>query len=84
MTEPLPKTLAQKHADRALDEAVVKVLAAYNLLPEQATPLEVANAYWEVACGLMTSAFDTIQEITNGNAQAVGEELPVRESGAAD
>lgn len=61
------KTLAQKHADRALDEAVAKILQAYNLLPEQATPLEVANAYWEVCSGLMSSALDTIQEITGGD-----------------
>jgi hypothetical protein len=76
------KTLAQKHADAALDEAVAKVIKAYNLLPEEATAIEVASAYWEVAGGLMSSALDTIQEITNGEAE--GRLSQVREQGAVE
>jgi hypothetical protein len=84
MSSPDGKTLAQKAADRAMDEAVAKVIRAYNLLPEEATPLEVASAYWEVASGLMTSALDIIQEYTNGDAEAVGAELSEREGSPAD
>ena len=69
MTEPAKKTLAQKAADRALDEACVRVVEVYGMLPEESTMIDVIDAYRELCDGIMAGAINFVRGMADGQVR---------------
>ncbi len=58
----MAKTLAQKHADAQLDEALTRVIEAYKLLPNKPNAVDVLRAYNEITSGIISGVLDTLEE----------------------
>ena len=57
----MAKTLAQKAADRQLDEALARVIEAYGLLPAEPNAVDYLRAMQDISSGIMVGALDRLE-----------------------
>lgn len=77
------RTLAQKAADKKLDDAIVRVVEAYDLLPAEADALDYMAALAEICSGILAGGIDALRE-RNADGEAEGRRPQVHEQGAVE
>jgi hypothetical protein len=57
----LDKTAAQRLADKRLDEAITRVIEAYDLLPEEWSEFDVIAAFHEIGSGIVSAVIEEMR-----------------------